>query len=307
MIPITYNHKPVVERREITTLPQFLRDLISCPPKAGDGVHAWLFKLARQLHAHRTPEEATELLSAAVEGCGRIVPHREIIDAVEASMACAWQPGQHRSKTTGKTSGGWPVVNTKAREAAITKEPAVRLADLWEASPWRCDEGTDAEHYLDILFPGNPLLCLGRDMSNFRTAPRVNFRGNAAANSLIVPSPMTSIWGLTKTGQRSMHTLASTGPRRYLVTEFDNATFDEQAAIIDHLSEYAPLAMVLSSGGKSLHAWWPCAGCTNDWLVRFFSYAVSLTSTPCPPGTESLTVAFATASSTCMLSGVIFR
>ena len=243
----------------MTTLPQFLRDLIACPPAAGAGVHIWLFKVARQLHAYRAPEEIVDLLRVAVQDCGRAVADREIFDAVESSKACAWQPGQPgtRSKTTGKTTGKWPVVNTKARHAAISKKPAVGLADLQEASPWRCDESSDSDYYLDMLFPGDLLLCLGIDKLNFWTAPREEFRGRSASYSLIVPSAMTSVWGITQGGKTSMHTLASTGPRRYLVTEFDSATFDEQAAMIDHLSEYAPLAMVLSSGGKSLHAWWP--------------------------------------------------
>jgi hypothetical protein len=38
-------------------LPTFARDRIACPPKAGDGLHSWLFRAARVLHAFRTPEE----------------------------------------------------------------------------------------------------------------------------------------------------------------------------------------------------------------------------------------------------------
>lgn len=31
-------------------LPPFLQDLLSAPPRAGEGVHNWLFSVARQLH-----------------------------------------------------------------------------------------------------------------------------------------------------------------------------------------------------------------------------------------------------------------
>ncbi len=282
MIQIYPNEISAGDRRDMATLPQYIRDLVACPPKAGDGVHAWLFRLARHLHAHRTPEEITDLLRAAVDDCGREVTDREILDAVNNSSACASQPVQSRVRSNGasKTVSKWPAVNAKARAAAVANSSITCVADLWESSPWRCDDGMDAEMYLDILFHGNPLLCLGHSKSRFSTAPREDFRGRAAQHSLIVPSPMTSIWGLTQDGKRSMHTLASTGPRRYLVLEFDNASFDEQVAIIDHLSAFAPLAMVLSSGGKSLHSWWPCVGRAEDQCRRFFRYAVSLGADP---------------------------
>lgn len=36
---------------------------------------------------------------------------------------------------------------------------------------------------------------------------------------------MTAEYGVTQEGKRSKHTLANTGPRRYLVCEFDQGTF----------------------------------------------------------------------------------
>jgi len=272
------DNNSATERRAMATLPQYIRDLVACPPKAGDGVHQWLFNVARHLHAYRTPDKITDLLRAAVDDCGREVTDREILAAVADSEACAWHPRQSRARS--KPVSKWPAGNSKARAAAVADSSITCVADLWESSPWRCDDGTDAEMYLDLLFPGNPLLCLGHSKSRFTTAPREDFRGRVAQNSLIVPSPMTSVWGLTQAGKRSMHTLASTGPRRYLVTEFDSASFDEQAAIIDHLSAFAPLAMVLSSGGKSLHCWWPCVGVEESHYVKFFRYAVSLGADP---------------------------
>ena len=64
------------------------------------------------------------------------------------------------------------------------------------------------------------------------------------------------------------------------MTEFDSGTPDEQVAIIEHLAHFAPLVMVLSSGGKSLHAWWNCVEGTEEDHLRFFRYAVSLDADP---------------------------
>ena len=33
-------------------LPAFVQDMLTARPRAGEGVHNWLFKVARQLHAH---------------------------------------------------------------------------------------------------------------------------------------------------------------------------------------------------------------------------------------------------------------
>jgi hypothetical protein len=43
-------------------LPSFLRDMLSAPPLAGDGVHVWLYRVARNLHAHLTANEIVTLL-----------------------------------------------------------------------------------------------------------------------------------------------------------------------------------------------------------------------------------------------------
>jgi hypothetical protein len=46
--------------------PDWLLEKLRHPPRAGDGLHAWLFSTARQLHAHM-PEDAIEAaLVAAV-------------------------------------------------------------------------------------------------------------------------------------------------------------------------------------------------------------------------------------------------
>jgi hypothetical protein len=33
-------------------LPRFLKETLTAPPRAGEGVHNWLYCVARQLHAH---------------------------------------------------------------------------------------------------------------------------------------------------------------------------------------------------------------------------------------------------------------
>ena len=258
-------------------LPRFLLDLIAACPRSGEGVHSWLFKVARQLHAHRDHTEMVALLAAAVADCGRHVPVSEIENAVNSAKDCAWQPKMGRTGFLKPPAPrrAWPAVNQEQREAIAANGGG--LVDLWEVSPVRIESNEPrTEAIVDVLFPGNPLLCCGESSRAFDTKPREDWRGQLAELPLIVPSPMSAVEGLTKEGKPSKHTLDNTGPRRFLVVEFDTGTADEHAAVLLHLANRAPLVLAVHSGGKSLHGWFYCAGQPEDRLRRFMEYAVCL-------------------------------
>lgn len=260
-------------------LPQWLRDLIGSPPQHGAGVHQWLHKVARQLHAHRDPETIVDLLTAAVDGCGRHVPQSEILAAVESARGCAWQPTGTARPVTPPAAPKWPAVDAAKRQAVIASVE-MTVADLWHSSPTTMGE-LDAEWYIDQLFQGNPLLCIGKDMRVFETAPREHFRGRLGELALLVPSPMNALVGARKAdGKPSAHTLENTGPRHFLITEFDSGSEDAQAALLWHLRAFAPLVAVVHSGSKSLHGWWDCRGIDGAIAGRFFRYAVCLGADP---------------------------
>jgi len=258
-------------------LPRFLLDLIAACPRSGEGLHLWLFKVARQLHAHRDHAEIVALLAATVADCGRHVPISEIENAVNSAKDCAWQPKTGRAGFLNPPAPrrAWPTVNQEQREAIVANGGG--LADLWEASPVRIESNEGStEAIIDRIFPGNPLLCCGKSSSVFDTKPREAWRGQLAELQLIVPSPMSATEGVTKEGKPSKHTLSNTGPRRFLVVEFDTGTTDEHAAVLLHLAIRAPLVLAVHSGGKSLHGWFFCAERTEEQLHQFMEYAVSL-------------------------------
>jgi hypothetical protein len=261
----------------IKPLPAFLQN-ITAPP-AGTGVHAWLFAMARQLHAHLPAVEIVDLLESKAATCGRAVPRREITAAVQNALGCAWTPSHGAACSKAATTSRWPQVNQE-RRAAIIKAGG-GLADLWELSLVRIEDSEQhAEAIIDRLFPGNPLLCCGASSQIFDTKPREDWRGQLAALSLIVPSPMGAIEGITKDGKPSKHCLDNTGPRRFLVCEFDTGTTDEHAALLIHLARYAPLVCAVHSGGKSLHGWFAVPGLPEAQIEKFFRYAVSLGADP---------------------------
>lgn len=252
-------------------LPQFVRDLLASPPKRGGGLNNWFYRVARVLHPYRADDEISLLLQAATAG-ERIKPG-EIERAVERSRATAWRPGQ---PAVGVTAPAWPAVNQEQREAVI--HTGEGLVDLWEVSPVRLEDNDGhTEEIIDRLFPGNPLLCVGRSNWNFETRSRETLRGCLAELQLIVPSPMSARTGHTQEGEESEHTLDNTGPRRFLVIEQDDGNADEQSAVLLHLAETrAPLVLAVHSGSKSIHGWFWASGQPEDKLRRHMLYAVSL-------------------------------
>lgn len=126
---------------------------------------------------------------------------------------------------------------------------------LWEASPWRIDDGVTQRMILDLLFPDpEGIVCVGKSAFSFHTARLAQFK-DLTQCQFIVPCYMTKRTGITQDGKESMHCLDNCGPRRFCVCDFDEPRSSEHPSIIWHLRKLADLVMVLSSGGKSLHAW----------------------------------------------------
>lgn len=79
----------------IRKLPPFLCDMLAAPPRAGEGVHTRLFRVARQLPANLPAGEIVKVLENRIVNCGRHVSRTEIVAAVQNSLPCAWQPSGH--------------------------------------------------------------------------------------------------------------------------------------------------------------------------------------------------------------------
>ncbi|MEI6072781.1 MAG: hypothetical protein WCS31_13385 [Verrucomicrobiae bacterium] len=245
-------------------------------PHAGTGVHSWIMRSA---HACRkfglTQEQAVREIESRITR--RPSPASEIPVAVAKAYDAA--PASGEPARQWNTTPKWPAVNQEQREAVIASGDG--LVDLWEESPIRWDDGDpNTEEIIDALFPGNPLLCVGQSSRQFATRHREDFRGTLASQQLIVPSPMFTKTGRTQTGKLSEHTLENTGDRRFLVIEQDAGTADEQAAVLLHLAETAPLVLAVHSGSKSIHGWFFCQGQPEDHLHRFMRRAVSLGADP---------------------------
>jgi hypothetical protein len=262
----------------MTDLPQFVRDMIASPPTHGDpdgGVHKWLFRVSRQLHAHRSGEDIFLLLEACLTDCGRSVPPKEIFDAIQHSERCAWRPGGSGA-VPAIPARGWPALDPELR-ARVVQETKRGLPDLWDASSIKFDDDDEAcRSVLPILYLGDPLVCVAIVESSPRIAPLSQLIEIAPVFQYLVPSPMTKTVGKNQDGKESVRCLDTTGARKYLIVEFDSGTEDEQAAILWHLASKGPLVLVAHSGGKGLRGWFACHGLPNKRLRSFFEYACRL-------------------------------
>jgi hypothetical protein len=217
-----------------------------------------------------------------------------------AAMSQGWSENAASMPATPK----WPQPDTVMIEEIC--RDGISLAALHDASPIKTDGRVlHAEEVIDAMFTEDQWLWCAMASNNFSTRRRSEWRGSLADQSFIVPSAMLGRYGFTQDGRVSEHTLSAVGPRQYLVIEFDFveksrdgkrdtdlapvirrldaysiAVADMCASLLRHLSWSAPLALVVHSGGKSLHGWFPCSGVSEDELRTFMTFACQLGADP---------------------------
>jgi hypothetical protein len=206
---------------------------------------------------------------------------------------------QTRQANPIKREPRWPARNLEQINTIIAT--GFGLYDLWESSPVRFpDDNSYAEEIIDILFPGNPLLCIGETAYKFDTRLREDWRGQLAQYALIVPNPMLTKGSLTGSERMSKHTFRQTASRVYLAIECDfkrstnkgePTVFgplldtwkrdkierqDVCAAILMHLSKTLPLVAAVHSGNRSIHGWFTAFDREPRELWAFMKSAYSI-------------------------------
>jgi len=279
----------------VARLPHYLREFLESSPSGGEGVNRWTIQAANRLHRCHTEVPEAVMEDILEHYAGRSLKPGEAARAIRASHPD--NPRTHSAPDSPK----WPQRNLYEIERIALENPGI--PGLHGCSAVEGDS-VDAEQAVDLLFPGNPLLCVGMRPDHCDTLPRVEWRGFLRGHQLIVPSPMTAVSGRTQDGRAAPRTLSNTGPRRFLVVEFDFRERDSEgvdtltgplirklrerertvadlcASLHLHLANYWPLAMVVHSGGKSHHGWYPCARRSEEDVRKFMRFAVSLGADP---------------------------
>lgn len=288
--------------------PRWLEELCDSPPPAGEGVHKWLFQMARQLHAHfPDKDELFRYMRQKADRAERVMTDREIQGAIDYSADCAWgmTGAVDLQKIDWDKRRPWPEPDLKKIAEIVNKGAA--LSHLIKSSPTNCSgERRHTRWLLKQLFPGDPMLCMALEINKAATQKLSAWlQMEVEYLSFIVPSAMTAATGHNMQDEVSSRCLDNTGPREYLAIEFDFSEFmrdgktrtkfapliqqwkkegvqinDACASLLWHLSTYLDLTMALWSGGKSEHGWFSCRGEREEDLLKFMRYAVSIGADP---------------------------
>lgn len=204
-------------------------------------LHKTLFALScMSREAGLEQEHAVLVVRAYAAGnMARRAGEREILSAVASAYQGTYQPGPK-----------WPGPVAELLAEVDTYPVQVPAPVMSGKSP---------EFFLEAMFPGDPLLCIGATTYAMDTRPLSEWQGMLRSMQFVVPSPMTAVTGPRKQdGKESFHAESNTGPRKYLVTEFDGPSKPQQMARIRSLEALGglELAAVIDSAGKSLHAYW---------------------------------------------------
>jgi hypothetical protein len=227
--------------------PRHILELLGRQPAPGAG-HRWLFRVAVNLRHYHDAGACYELLRRCCNTwTRRAVPDEEIRKTVRKAYACSDEAPAERSNLD------WPTVDHAKVALVLAKTPTPEWFRANETA------GT-AWEVLPTLFNPDELVCYGLAQNHAEVTTLQELLGlNPAAFQFIVPSPMRAKLGETQDGRTSKRCLANTGPRRFLVVEFDYLPKDSQAKILLHLGQLLHLRLVIDSAGKSLHGWYTCS------------------------------------------------
>jgi hypothetical protein len=226
---------------------------LNIDPPPHDGINIWCIASARKCQfAGLSAGEAEQRILAFQGQTRRPLKTSEVRRAVEKAYQTILPPDPNFQK---KEKEKW-----QPRQTASAFRPSrkgITAADIWDISPCRIDGGINQRMVLEWLYPDpEGLICVGKSAFDFRTGHLARFK-DASLNAcqFVVPGYMSKVKGLTQEGTESMHCLDNCGPRRFCVCDFDEPKSAEHPSIIWYLKDLFDLVMVISSGGKSLHAW----------------------------------------------------
>jgi hypothetical protein len=241
--------------------------------------------------------DVIDLASALWDDSDRHVVVERLLGGEAPTAATARTARQAASRPSSEPK--WPARNLEQLDTIVRS--GLGLYDLWEESYIRLEDGNHAEHIIDTVFPGNPLLCIGQQEWRFATKPREDWRGELSRYPLIVPNPMLADSGLTQAGKPSQHTLQATAARVYLPIEFDCrkhtndgrpteflplveawerdgiTSVDACCALHGYLKDRLPLVIGVHTGGIGVHGWYAAFDRDEDTeLWPFMRHAYSL-------------------------------
>lgn len=223
---------------------------LESPPHSG--VNLWVLASAGRCKFYGLSEGEAESRIMAFQGqTRRPLKRNEVTRAIQKAYGSTFQPAY---VPPAPAKPKWEPSQTRRTRYRGGTSTACEY-DVWESSPTIIDDGITQMMILKELFPDpTGMVCVGKSAYEFHTARLDQFK-DLSKTQFIVPCYMTARHGMTQDGKQSMHCLDNCGERRYCVCDFDEPASADHPAIVMQLKRTFDLVMVLSSGGKSLHAW----------------------------------------------------
>lgn len=261
-------------------------------PYAGKGLHEWILEHTRReiLRGKNAKDVAESTFRLARnKGRPREILSREIADAVAGAVK--WLAAHPDAKALSGPNDLRPRRGWEYRDRSTDLSKVSMSAKHWKTDLDRkLIDGIVNRRRLERLRPREALdiaelfgrcnfkICIAKEINNpnVKTLNYWRERPKRLANmQWIVPNPFL------KCGEGGgIKTLANAAERIWLIIEFDSMSLEEQSKLLLWLGATQvgwDLAMIVYSGGKSLHGWYSCVGKSEyKETVQFFRLATSL-------------------------------
>lgn len=249
--------------------------------------HLWLPRAGRLMRrCGMTKGQVFDVLRCRSRKHSRFVAREEIESAIRLVFDAPFRAQELSDLQSAFASMEWRA-KLASLEAASDWPHGFGLQELLDTAPALssklCDLAT--RQIVQGLFEKAPAresgerwICVGwnggRSSMAIRLEEYLQGGGPESAN-LVVPNLSKQQFGITRDGLKSERALESFPRRDYLVLESDigHGTWDLQARLIRFAGtvlQRRPV-MVVVSGSKSLHSWWPMFGLPEHPVRRFIS------------------------------------
>ena len=228
-------------------------------PGKGAGCHQYLMKVARLgLFAGKPAADIEADIKRNIPSGGRAVSDYEIRQVVAAGLNTAYHPTEFTPPP--------PKFNPEALWVKFTRDETEEELEalLRGASPvsLNYDSRRDPVELLTRFYLPHEFVLVGEKntLAPRRAADLVEAATRGAlAGPQIAPNPFTGKTGLLADGSgNTLRGKSCIADFRYAVCEFDGIPLQKQYAFwLDQIENKRAPAVIIHSGGKSLHAWLP--------------------------------------------------
>lgn len=239
---------------------QRILERLTPPPE--NGVNAWTLSTARKCRNLGISRDFTESLIKAFEPLlrdGRDFKFNEVENAVNKAFPTNLKAEASRvSDSISRMQ--WDSVLTSEIHTLFGKGP-----DDWRAISLPHTEKLTPKEVLEIIMNPSPesLICVGYKNGDYgfkRITKEFQEFKSLENLSYVIPAYMTAKAGKTQSGKTSAGAKSNTGDRIYNVVDLDDPPPEEHSSILWKLAEFRKPDLVLKTGGKGLHGWFPVSG-----------------------------------------------